>query len=115
MRMWMTAPQKMCRQHLLGEFRELYTFLGTFRLKRRIDGYIRNNLLEISSLESRWEELRKEMETRGWKPRKPFNYTPELVEYLPKAYRIFKINKASSEKCLLERCPECRRLHQEKV
>lgn len=65
----MVNPKLMCREHLLGEFRELKMFVGTLRKQNKIDNYIKHNCLEIKNLVPRWAELRDEMLRRNYKPK----------------------------------------------
>ncbi len=50
MRQWLCDPKILCNKHLLGEHVEHHMFVGTLKAKKNVDGYVRNNLLEISSL-----------------------------------------------------------------
>ena len=104
----MANPKIMCKQHLIGEYRELFTFLGTMRKQKKIDGYIRNNLLEPLSLEKRYNELREEMLNRNYKPKKEFLFDIKLLEYLKEDIINFKINKENALNALLCRCSICR-------
>ena len=103
----MVDPKLMCREHLQGEYRELFTFLGTFRLKRRVDGYIKNNCLEPLAIPSRYEAIKAEMLARGYKPQKPFLFTKELIQYLPEVFLYHKINRDQAYHDLMSRCSEC--------
>lgn len=108
MRMWMINPKVMCREHLLGEYRELFTFLGTLRKKKRVDGYLRHNLFEPESIMLRYKELRKEMLRRGYNPRKPFTFVPSDLDYLTEEQRLTRIDRRSAFDELIRRCPACR-------
>ena len=103
--MWLCDPKILCRQHLLGEYRELFTLVGTINAKKNLDGYIKNNCLELTSLESRYIELKNEMLRRGYKPVKQFIH-PNF-SYLDEFIINYKINKDSSLKDLLNRCILC--------
>jgi len=104
--MWMVDAKKMCKQHLIGEYRELFTFLGTLRKKKSVKGYFRNNLFEPLSLKSRYLEIRNEMLARGYEPFKFFDYKDSLLDYLGDDKNI-KVDVAKSEADLFSRCPEC--------
>ncbi len=110
MRMWMVDPRIMCRQHLIGEYRELFTITGILKKKIKIDGYIRNNLIELSSLQSRYQELKEEMLNRSYKPVKPF-LIPEDLSYLEKSILEYKIDRPPALADLLNRCSVCRERH----
>lgn len=114
MRMWMTNPELMCRQHLIGEYRELFTFVGTLRNKKSIKGYINNDLLEPLSLMKRYIELKNEMIRRNYKPKKEFTFDNSMLDYLTDDFKNHKIDEENSTGLLFERCKNCRLL-QEKI
>jgi len=111
MRQWMCNPKIMCRQHLLGEYREHFTILGTIKKKISIQGYINNDLIEPKSILKRYKGLKKEMLARGYKPKVKFKYNYKTIKQnlLPQQLN-HKIDKDKSLKDLLSRCEECRRL-----
>ena len=84
MRMWMVNPKIMCKNHLLGEHREIHTFIGTLKRNISINGYINNDLLEPISIYNRHEELVREMKRRGYNhnsdlnPDEAFQYIKDL-------------------------------------
>ncbi len=107
MRMWMVDPKYMCRQHLLGEHLELHMFVTSINKKMKLTGFVKNNLLEVSSLKSRHEELVNEMEMRGYKHKTPLkdfdaSYLGDL--------ELQKINIPQSEEELFNRCDKCKEL-----
>ena len=116
MRMWMVDPRIMCRQHLLGEWRELFTIVGSLRLHKKFDGYIQNDLLEPQSIFLRFRELQKEMISRGYTPRKTLGFweTNILIRNLPLDQRLHIVNQDNSLKDLLNRCPQCREIYNQK-
>jgi hypothetical protein len=105
MRMWMVDTKILCKQHLMGEYREHFAIAGLMRLKRRFDGYIRNNLVEPTAITNRFKSIREEMLSRGYEPKKEF-ISPD-ISYLPEEHRNYKVNVQSSLDDLLGRCPEC--------
>lgn len=107
MRMWMCDPRIECRLHLVGEWRELFTFAGVLNRRGQIRGYIENDLLEPESLKSRWDELRQEMINRGYHPADMFP-TYDL-RYLPTDQRLHKINRDAALQELISRCPDCKK------
>lgn len=110
-RMWMVEPKLMCRQHLLGEHKELHQLFGHLRVKKRVDKYITNNCLEISSLKDRHEEIREEMERRGYNHKSPMNIDQggimDMASYLPSEHILYIVDSASSLVDLLCRCEHC--------
>ncbi len=105
MRQWMVDVRGMCRKHLIGEYRECFTIAGALRAKKQVNGFVRNNCLELLSLQSRFDELKAEMLRRGYKPVKKFEM-PDL-SYLKIKIIEAKVDRIASLKDLLDRCPEC--------
>lgn len=67
MRMWMIDPSEMCRDHLLGEHRELHTLEGAIRSDQiAIDGWVRDRFVAPRRIIERHAELVTEMHRRGW-------------------------------------------------
>jgi hypothetical protein len=111
MRMWMCNPRIMCRQHLLGEYRELFALAARLNNRTSLTGYIRNNLIEPESILDRYRELREEMVRRGYKPVKVlprFN-----LSHLPREIRRYRVSRPDSLEELLARCSECRKRFEE--
>lgn len=104
MRMWNIYPGFMCRQHLLGEHREIHTIIGMMQKGRKISGtkYITNGLIEIHSLDARHQELIREMLSRGYHHNSPFPH--DLV-----LWREGNIDPDKNILELMDRCPECRK------
>ncbi len=113
MRMWMTDPSKMCRQHLLGEHNELHMFVGTLNVGIKVTKYLLTNLLEPRSIKKRHSLLVKEMKRRGYNHKSPL---PKFsLKNLTKAQRDVEINILESERELLRRCITCRGNYDEKI
>lgn len=106
MRMWNVSPPLMCRKHLLGEHVEMHMFLGSLRLDKRLDGYIRTGLVEVHNIKRRHDELVQEMISRGYCHKSPMEDSPLL------ATAGFVDRKRSLED-LQFRCTECRRRTQQ--
>ena len=102
MRMWNVNPKLMCRQHLLGEHLEMHMFAGTIKKGIKIDGYIKNGLVQIGDIKNRHDILALEMFMRGYKHKSlmlPFN---EGHKTYP------KINIKANIIELKRRCNECK-------
>jgi hypothetical protein len=99
MRMWMVSPQKMCRQHLLGEHLEVHMFVGCLNKNKGVNGYLEKGLLEIHNLRKRHNQLAKEMTRRG------FSHNSDLPNY--KQRFGGKINRRLSRLELVKRCKNC--------
>lgn len=115
-RMWMGNPESYCRNHLLGEHKEIHQLLGTIKKKMRVGGYVQNNCIEITAMKDQHDKLVIEMEKRGWNHKSPLINQDEINEvasYLPKEHMIAKVDVESSNKERFCRCEECRRRRDE--
>jgi len=109
----MVPPEIMCGAHLRGEHAEIHMFIGAFRKKKAMDGFIREDCLEIMAIIDRHKELAAELIKRGgnhksWDIPKTWEELYKLVEYLPSHYILHHINKVRSQLMLLNRCEECK-------
>lgn len=104
MRMWMLKPELMCRQHLLGEHRELHCLLGSLEGKRVwAERLTKLGFLEPQNLDWRHREIVTEMQRRGYNHKTPLSVPFTLK--LPRGEVDIKKSIAD----LKERCAECRR------
>ncbi|MBU1862740.1 MAG: pyrimidine dimer DNA glycosylase/endonuclease V [Candidatus Omnitrophica bacterium] len=76
MRIWDLAPQKLCRQHLLGEHRELHAIWSV--LKHNKKGYSRHPETlrwkgKMAALYARHHQLVHEMKLRGYNHQSPLD------------------------------------------
>ncbi len=112
MRLWMINPQCMCVQHLLGEHREIHTFIGTLRKHISIDGYLSRGLVDPHVLADRHDELIEEFKRRSWKS--GFNHKTPIdraeLEQLTKGLPRGNINIEVNLRELCTRCTRCRAL-----
>lgn len=99
-RMWNVNPKKMCRQHLLGEHKELHQAVGSLRKGRSLEGHIKKGQLEIHNIRARHTQLVKEMKSRG------YNHKSPLKTFISK--KAGNINKKANEKELAKRCKNCK-------
>lgn len=104
MRMWAADPKLMCRNHLLGEHRELHALVGLIRAKKSLEGYIKSGLVCVQQINQRHDDLHAEMLAR-WGT--PFSKLPEF-----EAFETPEINVQASIAELLRRCPACKNLHE---
>lgn len=98
MRMWFVDPRLMCRQHLLGEHRELHAIVGAIIHGIGIDGY--RNLLEVHNVRTRHEKIVKETRRRSYRHESPLPKFEEVV--------FGEVDREESLKELYCRCPKCR-------
>ncbi len=97
--MWMVNPKKLCRQHLLGEHKELHQLVGSLRKGKSIQGHLDRGHVEVHSIKKRHAELVNEMLARGYKHLSP------LKTY--KKFKAGKVNVLENERELERRCKNC--------
>lgn len=99
--MWMIDPRLLCRQHLLGEAREMHTLVGTILHGKKLSGtkYITTGLVEVHNIKSRHDELSIEMLRRG------YNHKSPLPEF--KSWTEGCVDPEANLIELTKRCPEC--------
>lgn len=98
----MIDPRLMCRQHLLGEHKELHMLVGSINKGISLKGYTDQNLLEPSRIRSRHNEVVREMKRRGYNHKSPlpsFKLNAEL--------RRAKVDREEAEREIVRRCPHC--------
>lgn len=101
MRIWDIPPKILCRQHLLGEHRELHAIWTILSENKK--GYQKHPETirwkgKLAALYSRHEKLVKEMERRGYTHRSPLNKSlargvkkqSHYVDSVEKQYTILK-------------------------
>lgn len=101
-RMWGVDPQLLCREHLLGEHREMHQEVGQIRAGNlaSVRGHADHGQVDTSLLQQRHDELVAEMKRRGYNHNSPMDYDDELG--------LGSIDPASNRKELRERCDVCR-------
>ena len=108
MRMWMIDPKILCHKHLLGEHGELHMFIPSFHKKYRIDNRVAPVVqIELSSYQSRHDELATEMLRRGMNHKSPLPELPDF-SYLPPEQYEAKVDKEVSKRDLRDRCEDCK-------
>lgn len=97
----MVDPKLMCRQHLLGEHRELHTLVGVITHGKPLSGtkYITTGLVEVHNIKNRHEELVTEMLRRG------YNHKSPLVEVA--LWEEGRVEAFTNIQELMQRCPAC--------
>lgn len=111
MRMWMVNPVYMCKDHLLGEHREIHMCVGYLKNRNHLKHYAYHGLIEVNSLQSRHEILVKEMERRGYNHNTPLIITEDISKHLDRQEVEICINRNYSLNLLLGRCSKCRYLY----
>jgi hypothetical protein len=112
MRMWLTNPKEMCRQHLLGEHVEMHMFVGTIRKGMSVEGYVSGGLFEVDKILERHDELVIEMSRRGFHHGSPITQEQEemILEWMKKNKNYGKVDSAKNRLELANRCEECKKL-----
>lgn len=103
----MVDPIILCNSHLLGEHVETHMFVGSIVKGISLDGYVTNNLLEVSSLKKRHDDLAKELTKRGMNHKSKLQHF--LTHNLPGKIINYKIDKGKALHDLISRCEECKR------
>ena len=101
-RMWMVNPKKLCRNHLLGEHKELHQLIGSLNKGKSVQGHIDRGQIEVHNIKTRHKQLVQEMKARG------YNHLAPLPKF--RHYKAGKINISENEQELIRRCKDCRRL-----
>jgi hypothetical protein len=105
MRMWMMPASAMCRNHLLGEHRELHMLIGALHKGISLSGYIANGLVDPSMIYSRHEELVDELVARRYLHKSPMTEADyKVLEHLKRE----PIPLRASYIALLTRCDDCK-------
>ncbi|MFW6129814.1 MAG: pyrimidine dimer DNA glycosylase/endonuclease V [Atribacterota bacterium] len=109
-RMWMVNPKILCKDHLLGEHKEIHQLLGSLKKGHSIQGYLDKKIVEPQNIIQRHKEIVKEMENRD------YNHNSELKEEDLKAIEDApecNVDKTKSEMELFIRCDDCFNRNQE--
>jgi len=107
MRMWMVNPKLMCREHLLGEWRELKMFVGTLKRKKKngdpvsVTRYAEYKLIEPLRLYDRYLELKDELIRRGYQNKMVLDPKDIPLDHLTKKERETVVPREWSLKQLL--------------
>ena len=110
MRMWMVPVEQMCRKHLMGEHVETHMFVGTMNNYKSLKGYIDKGLVETDNLQTRHDELAKEIERRGYSHNSPL----VINKLVAATYEgLGKVDVQNSLDELATRCPDCADLQTE--
>jgi len=104
MRLWMVNPKFLCRKHLMGEHLESHMFVGSLNKGTSLNGFVKGGLVDVSKIQSRHDELAKEMVERGYNHKSQIQ---EIVVDIPKNYYISKVNVEANIEDLKTRCPDC--------
>ena len=100
--MWLVDAKCLCRNHLLGEHKELHQAVGSILKNKILAGHIKRGQIEVHNIKKRHAELVKEMKKRG------YNHQSPLKKF--KSFNAGKINIIGNYKELERRCKKCKEL-----
>jgi len=100
MRQWMIKPNLLCDKHLGGEYVEGLMLLGSIAKGISMKGYVKNGLVEVHNIRSRWDEVKVECLARGRKA--------VAIPKEPKLWHEGKVDTDESIRELKHRCPNCK-------
>jgi len=107
MRIWDLAPKKLCREHLLGEHRELHAIWSILTKGKK--GYSKHPETmrwrgRLKALYLRHKALVKELKSRGYRHHSPLDYAlargaKKQIKYLVKPSEQIKILRKKHCNC----------------
>jgi hypothetical protein len=97
----------MCRQHLLGEHKEMHQALGSLRRGRSVQGHVDKGQLDVRFLQERHDELVHEMTRRGYNHRSPLCMDVPIPQFY--MYENSNIDVERNKQELSVRCARCRK------
>lgn len=102
-RMWMLPPRVLCREHLLGEHKEVHQLVGTLENHDHgqaiAEGHAERGQVDTSLLQVRHDALAQEMERRDYAHDSPMTYVDEAD--------LGSVDVRESAADLRERCEDC--------
>lgn len=100
--MWCVPPEVLCRQHLLGEHKELHQLVGHIRAghMNAVRGHAKQGQIDTARILDRHTKLAEELKRREYNHNSPLEYDDELD--------LGEIDEESNFDELIERCTECR-------
>lgn len=108
-RMWCVDPGKMCRFHLLGEWKELGQLVGHVRAGNveSVIGHAVRGQVDVSLVPMRYEELRSEMVRRGYRTEMDLSWF-DVDGFYSFLKEVGWVDVGQNEKELRRRCTRCR-------
>jgi hypothetical protein len=100
--MWGVEPSLLCREHLLGEHREMHQEVGLIRAGHlaAVEGHADHGQVDTALLQERHDTLVDEMERRGYTHDSPMDYDDDLG--------LGAVDPACNREELRDRCAACR-------
>jgi hypothetical protein len=106
-RMWMVDPRIMCTRHLCQEHCEIHRLVANLRKGRNVRKYLLQQVIDISSIYARHEEIEDEIIARGGKLDSPLSAV-ECVAFA-RWYGSVTINMSRSLSDLSSCCKQCQK------
>ena len=105
----MVNPEKMCRQHLLGEHVECHMIASSILAGKKLEGYL-SGLIYPCGLIRRHDFLAKEMKKRGYQHKSPLKDRQQLAKTICESDTLLSayVDKEESYKELIRRCKKYR-------
>lgn len=100
----MVDPRIMCKNHLLGEHKELHMLVGSLRAGIRLGRYLTDGLVDPSKIVERHDQIVEECRRRGW-PSGFIHVTPIDVTGLTLV--VNPVDAETALEDLLARCTQC--------
>ena len=102
-RIWGVDPAALCKDHLLGEHKEMHQEVGTLRNHPHgqaiVEGHAEKGQVDTALLQERHDALADEMERRGYTHDSPMDYEDTAG--------LGEIDVDANRRELAERCAEC--------
>ncbi len=99
-RIWMIKPSLLCRNHLLGQWKELFQLIGSLKAGKSIKGHLDKKQVTTKGINEYAQEVRQEMLKRGYNPKEWTKYECENIGDIDLSYNLLD---------LCERCSECKK------
>lgn len=95
----------LCRDHLMGEHKELHMLAGHIRLGRRLGKYASEREVEPLSIHTRHAQISLEMLRRGYNHKSPLEHVS--LEGYPHHEQLASVDRAASFSLLIGTCDKC--------
>jgi hypothetical protein len=113
-RMWDVKPEVMCRQHLLGEHREMHQVKGMVEQYEHAEAVMKglagSNAIDTTKIRERHSVLVDEMLSRGYD-----GHSTPMEPVDDKTEGIGDVDSDESMQLLLRRCEMCRERAKERL
>jgi len=98
-RIWFLNPSIMCKNHLCGQWKELFQFVGSLNKGISIQGYLDKKAVSTNGLNEYALLIKSEMAKRGYKNKEWTTFKGETIGEIDLSYNLCD---------LYSRCARCR-------